>query len=68
MKVMAANGQGVVPIPTVVAKEAVARYALRIVGVTDRCRDQFYAITAERRITHPLVSLLTESARKLTFA
>jgi hypothetical protein len=36
--------------------------------VTDRCRDQFYAITAERRITHPLVSLLTESARKLTFA
>jgi len=67
MKVMAANAQGFAPIPTVVVKEAVARYQLQIIGATDRCRDQFYAITAERRITHPLVSLLTEQAQKLTF-
>lgn len=67
MKVIAANEQGFVPIPTVVVKEAVARYQLRIVGATDRCRDQFYAITAERKITHPIVSLITEQAQKLTF-
>jgi LysR family transcriptional activator of nhaA len=67
MKVMAANVPAFVPIPTVVVKEAVARYQLRIVGATDRCRDQFYAITAERKITHPLVSLITEQAQKLTF-
>ncbi len=65
MKVMAANGLGFVPIPTVVVKEAIGRYALKIVGATDQCRDQFHAITAERKITHPLVSLITESAQKL---
>jgi LysR family transcriptional activator of nhaA len=68
MKVFAADGRGWVPIPTVVAREAVARYGLRVIAATDRCRDQFFAITAERRITHPLVSLITESAQKLTFA
>lgn len=68
MTVIAANAGGFVPIPTLVVKEAMGRYGLRIVGATDRCRDQFYAITAERRITHPLVSLITENAQKLTFA
>lgn len=68
MKVMAANARGFVPIPTLVVKEAVARYGLRVIGATDRCQDQFYAITAERKITHPLVSLITESAQQLTFA
>lgn len=64
MTVMAANTRGVVPVPTVVAKEAVARYALRPFGQTDGCKIQFHAITAERRITHPLLSLITENAAK----
>lgn len=68
MTVIAANGGGFAPVPTVVVKEAIHRYGLRSVGATDRCREQFYAITAERKITHPLVSLLTETAQKLTFA
>ncbi len=68
MKVMAANARGFVPIHTVVVKEAVTRYGLREVGATERVSDQFYAITAERKITHPLVSLITENAQKLTFA
>lgn len=59
MKVMAANGLGFVPIPTLVVKEATGRYELKIIGATDRCSDQFYAITAERKITHPLVSAIT---------
>jgi len=67
MKVMAANGLGFVPIPTLVVKEAMGRYELKIIGASNHCRDQFYAITAERKITHPLVSLITESAQKLTF-
>lgn len=68
MKVMATSASGFVPIPTVVVKEAVSRYGLRVVGATERVRDQFYAITAERTITHPLVSLITENAQRLTFA
>jgi LysR family transcriptional regulator, transcriptional activator of nhaA len=68
MKVMAAHEQGFLPVPTVVASEAVERYGLKVVGATDECRGQFYAITAERKITHPLVSLVTENARTLVFS
>lgn len=68
MKEVAANGRAFVPVPSVVVREAVGRYRLREVGATDRVRDQYYAITAERTITHPLVSLITENAQRLTFA
>lgn len=67
MKVAAAHGLGFVPIPTVVAKEAVARYQLRRIGATDKVRDEFHAITAERRITHPLLTLITARAQEHTF-
>lgn len=65
MKVVAAEGKGFVAIPTIVAPEATARYGLHVIGATDRCRDNFYAITAERRILHPAVTLITEGARQL---
>lgn len=65
MKVVAADGKGFVAVPTVVAEEATARYGLHVIGATDRCRDRVYAITAERRISHPAVTVITESAREL---
>lgn len=68
MKVVAASGGGFAPIPTLVAADAINRYGLRRIGATDRCRDRFYAITAERKITHPLVSSITAHAQKLTTA
>lgn len=58
MKVMASDGRGFIPVPTLVAQEAVDRFSLRIVGATEKCRDQFFAITAERRIEHPAVAAL----------
>jgi len=65
MKVVATEGKGFIALPSIVAKDAAARYDLMPIGTTDRCRDEFYAITAERRITHPAVSLITDGARKL---
>jgi LysR family transcriptional regulator, transcriptional activator of nhaA len=64
MKVVAAEGKGFVAIPSVVAQEANARYGLKVIGTTNRCRDHVYAITAERRISHPAVTIITEGARK----
>lgn len=63
MKVMASDGRGFIPVPSIVAQEAVDRFSLRIVGATDKCRDQFFAITAERRIDHPAVAVLTSQER-----
>lgn len=59
MKVMAADGRGFIPVPTLVAQEAVDRFSLRTIGSTEKCREQFFAITAERRIHHPAVAILT---------
>lgn len=64
MKVMATDGRGFTPVPTLVAQEAVDRFSLRLIGATERCRDQFFAITAERRLDHPAVAALTQAFRE----
>lgn len=65
MKVIAAEGRGFIALPSVISDEAVARFGLRAIGETERCRVEFHAITAERRITHPAVNVITERARAL---
>jgi LysR family transcriptional activator of nhaA len=37
---------------------------VRIIGSTDEVREQYYAISVERRISHPAVSAVTETARE----
>jgi len=58
--VLAAEGRGFIAVPTVALKEAVSRYQFRSLGQATGCHLQFYALTAERRIAHPLVALITE--------
>ena len=67
MKVMAADEKGFAPIPTVVAVEAVTRYRLQKIGATQECKEQFYAITAERRIVHPAAVAITQNAQACLF-
>ena len=67
MKVMAVDEKGFAPIPTVIAVEALTRYGLRKIGATQECKEQFYAITAERRIVHPAAVAITENAKKQLF-
>ena len=62
MKVMASDGRGFIPVPTLVAQEAVDRFSLRIIGATEKCREQFFAITADRRIHHPAVAVITSAS------
>jgi LysR family transcriptional activator of nhaA len=64
MQVVAADARGFIVLPSVVADEAAQRYGFRVVGISERCRVQFHAITAERRIVHPAVAVMTESARE----
>ena len=59
MKVMAAEGRGFIAMPTCATNDAVGHYGFQTIGKADRCRMQFHAITAERRIAHPAVALIT---------
>jgi LysR family transcriptional activator of nhaA len=63
MKVMAAEGRGFIALPSVAVRDAMSHYRFQAVGRTDKCRVQFHAITAERRIAHPAVALITSQAR-----
>lgn len=59
MKVAAAEGLGVIPIPTLALQEAVDRYHFRALGELKEVKESFYGITAERRVPHPALELIT---------
>ncbi len=63
MKVAASDGLGFFAVPSLVANEAVTRYGLKIIGHAPRCSQKFYAISAERRLTHPAVVAITAHAQ-----
>ena len=65
MQVMAAEGRGFIALPSVAVNDAVGHYGFQAIGRTEKCRVQFHAITAERRIAHPAVALITSPARVL---
>jgi len=67
-EVVAADGLGFVPMAALTGKKALTRPELQIIGTTRDCTDQFYAITAERRLTHPAVRLMTENAQSQLFS
>ena len=63
MKVFGQHGTGIFPAPIVVADEIRAMHGVQLVGHTDEVREEFYAITVERRITHPAVAAIAKAAR-----
>jgi len=67
MKVAAEDGLGCFPLPTVAVHEAITRYGFQKVGQAKGCAVQFYAISAERKLTHPAVVAITSNARGKLF-
>ena len=68
LHVLAFHGLVFIPVATLVAKEAATRFGFGIIGRTDACRQRFYAITPERKLTHPAVAAITSDARRRLFA
>jgi len=67
-KVFGADGLGVFPAPTVVEREVVRQYGVRVLGRVDGVHERFYAISVERRLTHPAVLAISDAARHQLFA
>ena len=68
VSLLAHRGLGFISVPAIVTIETVTRYGLRTIGRTDDCQQQFYAITPERKLTHPAVTAITSDARSRLFA
>jgi LysR family transcriptional activator of nhaA len=64
MKAFGRAGAGVFIAPTPIAEEVEKQYGVVALGQTDEVREQFYAISVERKISHPAVSAITEAARE----
>jgi LysR family transcriptional activator of nhaA len=62
------RGTGVLPVPAVLEREFRRQYALERIGAVDGVRARFYAVSIERKIQHPAVSAICESARRTLFA
>ena len=63
MKVFGQAGTGIFVSPTANAAEVAQQYDAEVIGSTEEVREQFYAISAERRISHPAVLAITQAAR-----
>ena len=63
MKAFGREGRGVFMSPTVLEAETCNQYGVRVVGRTDELVEEFFAISVERRITHPCVIAITRAAR-----
>jgi len=68
MKAFGREGLGVLPAPAVLAREISRQFEAKVVGVPSDLAEEFYAISIERRITHPGVAAITQSARGELFA
>ena len=67
MKAFGRAGAGAFIAPTPIAEEVEKQYGVVAIGQTDEVREQFYAISVERKISHPAVSAITEAAREWLF-
>jgi len=63
VNILGMHGLGFMTVPTIVVKEAITRFGFRVIGQTEECQQQFYAITAERKLAHPAVISITSNAR-----
>lgn len=67
-KVIATGGYGFVVLPSVTEADVVKRYDYAVLGRTDKCKERFFAVTAERRMEHPAVMKLTEGLQTGAFS
>jgi LysR family transcriptional activator of nhaA len=64
MKAFGQAGAGYFTGPVRLADEICARYRVSRVGQTDEVRESYWLISAERRINHPAIKLIVESAQQ----
>lgn len=62
------QGMGVFAAPTVIDAEVLHAYDVKVIGRAEAVRQQFFAISVERKVRHPSVVAIREAAREVIFA
>ena len=67
MKAFGREGRGVFLSPSVVEDETVRQYGVQVLGRSAELVEEFFAVSVERRITHPCIAAITQAARGRLF-
>ncbi|HEY0711578.1 MAG TPA: LysR substrate-binding domain-containing protein, partial [Polyangia bacterium] len=68
MKVFGADGRGIFVAPTAVEREVAEQFEVDVLGRTEDIRERYYAVSVERRLKHPAVLAISNTARRELFA
>jgi LysR family transcriptional activator of nhaA len=68
LKAFGEAGAGVFASPSVIEEEICRMYRMAVIGRTDEIEERFYAISPERRLRHPSLVLITDTARSDLFS
>ena len=68
MKACGQHGLGVFPAPIAIKHEIENMYYSSMIGSADGVEETYYSISPERKLKHPAVLAITETARKNLFA
>lgn len=66
-KAFGQGGIGIFAAPSAIAREVALQYGVVAIGRTSAVTEQFYAISVERRLTHPAVLAISSAARQKLF-
>ena len=68
MKAFGREGRGVFMSASLLEKETVAQHGVEVIGRSTEMVEEFFAVSVERRITHPCVAAITNAARSQLFS
>lgn len=64
LEVFGESGSGLFPAPALIADTITKQLDVQKIGVLEEIREKFYAITVERRVTHPCVAAICSNRLK----
>lgn len=67
VQVFGQSGMGLFVGPTAIEAEIKRQYGVQVVGRIETIRERFYAISVERKLKHPAVLAISDSARQKLF-
>ena len=67
LKAFGQAATGVLVAPSAIAAYVCKQYGVQLLGAIDSFREQLYAITTQRRLTHPAVIAICQVARDEVF-
>lgn len=67
LKVFGQAGHGLFVTPTAIEDEVCRQYSVKVIGRIPEVVERFYAISIEKRLKHPAVLKISESAREQLF-